>query len=154
MPFVLTYPNINGHRFQPASCEITIAGLRIIGIGELNYDDSLEPGELRGTTPYLIGTTAGIYKASGDMTMPELEWAILMAKLGPGYGEVRHLIQVMMFEPGTQASKHELVGTRIKKVGNAIKTDSADGLMVKLELHPMYILRNGLALAQPRGVAL
>lgn len=154
MAFSIKYPLINGHRYSAVSCEFTISGLRLLGIQEMNYSDSLEPGEIRGTTPYPIGTTAGMYKAEGDMSMPELEWNVLMAKLGNGYGEIPQIIQIIMAESGVQANKHELVGCRIKKVGHGFKVDSSDALMVKIDLRPSYILRNGLALALPRGHAL
>jgi len=145
------YPLLNGHRFAAQSVEFTINGIRMIAVSEMNYKDSLKGGVVRGTTPYIIGTTAGIYEADGDMTMPELEWNILMSSLGPGYGERRHLIQIMMTEKNATPSKHLLVGTRIEEVSNGVKTDGADALMVKIALKPHYIVRNGFALALSRN---
>jgi hypothetical protein len=156
MPFALTYPNINGHRFSPASCEITIAGFRMLGVLDLTYSDSLEPGRVPSNgTPMDIGRTVGKQKPTASMTLLKLEWVALIKRLGKGFGERPFLVGVSMFEPGPNPpSFDEIVGCRITKPEITIAATSTDAIAVKVEMDPMYIKYDGLVIADPRGLAI
>jgi hypothetical protein len=53
----ISYPRINGLYFDWSSIEINIDGDVVVGVKEITYSDTTEPGEVRGPAPNLIGRT-------------------------------------------------------------------------------------------------
>jgi hypothetical protein len=85
--------------------EFVVAALHIEAVGQVNYEGRVERGELRGTSPFVLGTTRGSYSANGSMSiyiedMQKLR-AALMLLPGPGIGymEKKFLILVTYAEP-------------------------------------------------------
>lgn len=159
MPFLIEYPQVNGHRFSHSSLELSWGGIPLIGVAELNYDDELTPGELRGTAPQIIGRTRGIAKSTASISIYRLEWEAVRATLGlagAGFGETAPDIRVVMAEFGVEPIIDTIYSPRVMKVGQASSGTSGDGLMVKIDLHPLRILwgaaRNSIALPINVGI--
>jgi len=147
------YPLINGHRFSFASIEARFNELPSLGFKAINYDDSLEPGEVYGSRPQVLGATRGKQKASGDFEMYRLEFELFKATLGSalpplGFGERFFDIVVTFFEFGQPVITDQLRGCRIKKVGSA-NTDGTDASVIKCELFVTRVLLGGVGIATP-----
>ena len=83
MPTPISYPLINGVRYDFSSVELNFNGLiQRAGIKALSYKHSLTPGELRGNRPQLVGRTRGKYEASASFEMFKLEYQSFIAAIG------------------------------------------------------------------------
>lgn len=138
-----TYPLINGVRYDFSSIEARIAGQLFLGFKEISYNETLEPGEVRGTSAQLLARTRGEYKAEGSVTLFKQEWAELLALLGNGYLEVVFPIVVHYADTAMPVITDNLVGVRLKGGDNA-HSQGTDPLVVKSDLHIMYIKQAGL----------
>ncbi len=140
----LTDPTINGNRFGYASIAATLAGRPYRGIKSINYKDNLEPGEVRGTSPQLIGATRGQYKAEADVEFYEDEWCDFRDALGDGFMEVPWQLLVNYQEEGADVQTDELY-VRISGV-DASRSEGTEPLTRKLKLFVLLpIKHNGLA---------
>jgi hypothetical protein len=136
-----TYPLINGVRHDFSSIEFTIKGAACLGVKEIAYSDSLEPGEVRGTSAQLLGRTRGQLKSEGSFTVPQQEWKELLDKLGNGFLEAVFDIVVNFREDGAMYTD-KILGCRVKKADRS-HSNNADALEVKVELSVMRIEWNG-----------
>lgn len=152
-------PLINGNRYSFASIELRLLGQRYYGVKSINYSDSLEPGEVRGTDPQLIGRTRGKYSADASIEMYLREFddfssklASLAASVGlpsaTGYMEVPFDVIVSYAEDGAPVITHEIIGARIKKSDHS-NTEGSDAISVKNDLHVMVIVKNGVSSVTP-----
>ena len=149
----LTYPLINGRRYDFSSITFLANGQPIVGITEINYKQELKPGELYGTLPQKIGATRGQLKPTASFTMFELEYNALITALctlngttGAGYMEVRFDIQVQK-QDGFGSNLGTLItdilrGCKLVSADRAYKS-GPDPLQVKVELDLFYIQENG-----------
>lgn len=142
----IQYPAINGVRHSFASIDLTVKGKRFVGFKEVNYNQDLEPGEVRGAHPELLGRTIGDLKNDGSLTLYEEEWKELLEALGDGYMQQSFDITVS-YSHGNEAinigvTTDELIGCRIKKIDKS-RSQGTDGLEVKLDLHIMRIKLDG-----------
>lgn len=140
-------PFVNGNLYSHASIEAKFNG-NARKCGSINYNDKLEPGEVRGNAQEVLGTTAGKYSTGGDVEMMLSEWERLKDDLGDNFGLKRFLITVQYAEDGAPVVQDELENVRITGVDNA-NSESTDGSKVKLTLHIMRIKRNGKYLFKP-----
>jgi hypothetical protein len=145
---------INGNEYSYASIEVAIAGVpHGVGFKSINYGDSVEVGEKRGAgNRYVMGTTAGHYKAEGDAEVYRREWNELVAKLGlvsgglrVGISELRLPITVSYAElPSSPVITDLLLGVRI----TGVRSDNAEGTdasIVKLTFGDITKIRwNGI----------
>lgn len=136
------YPLINGHRYSFSSIEATFNGKKYIGFSAINFDEELEPGEVRGASAELLGRTRGDYKTSGSYEMYLQEDEVFIEALGDGYGEVSFNITVMYAEDNSPVIQKTLIGCRIKK-GSHGHTKGTDGLSVKRDLSIVRIKSKG-----------
>lgn len=141
---VPSYPLVNGRRYSFASIEITANGKTYLGMKEVSYTDTCEPGEIRGTGQQLLGRTAGDYACEASMTPYREEADDLIESLGDGWMLKVFDVVVNYSEEGAPMKTDRIVGCRIKSSENN-HSQGTDGLENPLELHPMYILRNGIA---------
>lgn len=143
----LSYPQINGVRYDFSSVDININGpLIALGVVSLNYKDSLKPGELRGNKAALIGRTRGKYEASADMEVYKSEWNEIIKSLGPGFMEASFPIVASHSEPSLGPDAiivDTLVGARITDQEDQ-KQEGEEPLKVKVTLSLMKILWNGI----------
>lgn len=148
----IQYPAVNGTRFDFSSIEFTVAGVLFNGVAEINYDDSLKPGEVRGTHAQMIGRTRGKYEAKGDISFFKSEHQQLITLLstsGLGYMETAFDILVTYSENGFDTIQDKLVGCRLTSGADSNK-EGGDPTVVKCELSVMYILRNGATPLNPK----
>lgn len=150
----IPYPLINGHRYSFASIEARFNGIAIIGFKSLNYDDSLEPGEVYGSRPQLLGATRGKQKASGDFEMYRLEFELLKASLAaiptglgltPSFGEPYFKIVATYAEAGQPVVTDTLHGVRIKKAASG-NTDGTDASLIKCDLFVTRVELGGVSI--------
>lgn len=135
------YPLINGVRYSFASIEADVAGRTVLGMKEIAYTETLEPGEVRGTGSQLLGRTAGDYSVEPSMTMYREEWDDLLDALGEGYLRKSFDVKVTYADEGAPTKTDRLVGCRIKSVEQS-NSQGTDALEVKLDLHCMYLVRD------------
>lgn len=138
-----TQPLINGNLYSFASIEIDVRGRKIKGIKDLSYDDGLDPGMARGTSPIPLGHTQGDYEANASLEMFRKDFDELAALLGDGFGEVEFPITVTYASRGMPTVTDRLPAVRIKKVDNS-NSQGNDPTAVKIELAVLApIVRNG-----------
>lgn len=141
------YPLINGHRFDFSSIEFNLNAVRSLGVTEIEYEDDLEPGEVRANRAQVYGFTRGQYKARGKITMLKEEADIFLAALvvsgGGGYMEAVFTAVVSYAEAlAGQLQTDVLEGARVVKVSDR-HTQGNEGLKVEFELVMNHITRNG-----------
>lgn len=139
------YPLINGLRADWSSISVDIGGglLKTIGIKELSYKHTLEPGEVRGTHPQVLGHTLGTYSTEASMTLYLTEYNELVQRLGDGYlARVFDIVVNYSPKKGDPVLTDKLTGCRIK--GNdKSHSQSNEALVVKIDLFVMALVENG-----------
>lgn len=135
------YPLVNGVRYSFASIELDVAGKIILGAKEIAYTETLEPGEIRGTSVQLLGRTAGDYGVESSMTLYREEFDDLLDTLGEGYLRKVFDVKVTYADEGAPTKTDRIVGCRIKSVEQS-NSQGTDGLEVQIELHVMYLVRD------------
>lgn len=153
-------PLINGNRYDWSSVVVKINGEEFGGIKEINYSQSLEPGEMRGTRAQVTGRGRGKYNAEGDITFYDSDFYVVAAaldKLGGGDGagspgpagmmEVSFDITVSRAEAVLGTVTDVLQGCRLKKIAPG-GSEGGDLMVVKCDLHVMALL---LAKLPPMG---
>lgn len=138
----LEYPQINGSRHSWASITIDLNGDKFEGIKEIKYSDSLEPGEVMGTSTRRIGRTRGEAKAEASITLYLSERKAFLAKLGPG-GYKKAFQIVCSYEEAGEIITDTIVGCRVKKVEGG-GSSGADAMESAIELDVHKILWNGV----------
>lgn len=152
----LTGRVINGNVYDFSSVTATIGGIPFQGITEISYSESLEPGELRGTTALMRGRTRGNYKAECSFTVGKADFEVMkqqLQRLGPGgYGEVAFLITVTYAETYDPAVIVDMIeGCRIMKAENSHSSGNNDALVVKVDLSVFRIKSNGTYMVNETG---
>lgn len=138
-----SYPKINGQKFDFSSVEIDIAGIIYIGVTELSYTHTLEPGILRGTRAEKLGRTRGEYDAEGSVTIYKDTWNEIRNALGDGYLETSFDITATYAEDDEEIQVDKLFGVRITSVETA-PSQGTDPITVDLELDIIRIEENGV----------
>jgi len=164
----ISYPLINGVRFDASSFEIKVNGTTILGVKELSYGDGLEPGEVRGTSPQRLGRTRGKYDAEGSITLFKDESvafeqslqgisgliggaiggvigvAVSLSGLGGSSGLYESVFDIVVniSESDRPTVTDTIVGCRVKKADKNMP-GSPEAAEVKYDLDVMYILHNG-----------
>ena len=75
------YPNVQG--FQPSFVEVecTLSSLKIQGLKEVKWTQSLEASDAYGAGPHKLGRTVGQFKPEGSMTVYTPQWRDIVAEL-------------------------------------------------------------------------
>jgi hypothetical protein len=145
---------INGNPYQWSSIEVNIFGQPWANATAVEYEESLEPGVLRGTSAIKKARTRGEYDASGKLTLYKGDLGSLLGQLvaagaGKGYMEVAFDVIASYSEDGTTVTD-VLVGCRIKSISEAYSNGN-DALMVDLDLDVMKITRDGIEAVNGAG---
>lgn len=141
---LVNYPDINGNRYGWSSIEIGVAGNITLGVKDINYENALEPGEVRGTKSYKLGRTRGELKSTASLTMYKLEWLQMIRNFGPGYMEYVFDVTVSYADTGQPTTTDIIVGCRIKKHADEPKQGS-EPATVKIDLDVFYVEEDGMA---------
>jgi len=115
------YPLINGLEHDNSSTEIDVDGTIYLGIKELTYSDSREPGIGRGSgTAKKLFRTRGEYDAEGSIVMWRTQGRELIAALaakgtaeGLGWMEVSFNITITEVSPGVPTLTTKLLGCNL-----------------------------------------
>lgn len=149
----ISYPLVNGVRYEWSSAEIKLNGLTFLGIKEVAYNHKLEPSKVYGVHPQPIGRTRGVYSAEGSVTMYLSEANQLIESLGDGYMEQNFDMVVTYAEIDQDSITDEIIGCRIKSDDSSL-SQGADALVKKFDLDVMFLIRNGRqALINPLAAA-
>lgn len=146
-------PIINGHRYSWASIEIEVKGMPYVGITQLSYGSSLEPGEVFGSDSSRMGRTPGTSKHHCSFEMLRREWNHLIAALGDGFGREAFTITVALDErlkTNRDVSDDDVEGLTLDTLYGCrvvdVETGGADGpeaLVVQVTVDPDEILYGG-----------
>src|SRR6266849_4949904 len=132
----LGYPLVSGVRFDASSIELKINTLRYIGVTEIQYEQELLPGEVRGLNPQILGFTRGMYKVSGTLTILREEFQDLTSNMVPPAAIPTGAVA------GT--STDTIVGMRFTGTRHRAQGGSSDGLTVEMPFIARYLLTNGI----------
>lgn len=150
------YPLVNGNRFDASSIELQINGKRYIGVTECDYEQTLDPGEVRGLSPQILGLTRGVQKCSGRIVLLREEFDDLtvdLQTLAVGILEANFTITVTYSEVPPVAipsgvvgttSTDTIVGVRITGTRHKFSAGSSDPIGVEMPFMARYILVNGV----------
>lgn len=145
----LQYPLVNGFSYSWASVEFKFAGSPIITVQSIDYKVTNEVKWVYGTNPNPLAQTRGKITNSGKCKMLLAEFNVLIASLGANdptgnnaYGDVFFDVDITYAEAGNNVIGDTLRGCRITSVEQS-SAESADAIMVEMELNPTKILRNG-----------
>jgi hypothetical protein len=147
MSDALVYPLVRGFRHGFASITLVFAldgGKKIqMFCKSINYGRTRSRGIVRGNHPDPIAKTRGEneYKASVEMALAE--YRLLIAEIGPGYGDKIFSTQVTYGENGFETVTDEILGCTIDD-DDASNSQGPDPLMRKLDLAPLKILMAGI----------
>jgi hypothetical protein len=169
---VITQPNyytINSVRYQFASLELNFGipgfGAPTLGLQSIDYSDSLEPGELRGTSPAVLASTTGKYSTEAKIKLPKAESNFLVQQINSfaasnpdpttgavmGYGQLQWTATLNYYDIGQPLQTDQLFGAKIKKMADAPKVGN-EPLMVDIDLFLMALSRNGYFMVNPSTV--
>ncbi len=151
----VTYPLITGVRFDASSIELSLNGKRYIGVTEMEYEQTLEPGEVRGLSAQILGYTRGIQKAGGRLMMLREEFqdlSIDLQTLATGLLEANFLCSIHYAElpplsiPGNPfaTSTDQIWGLRFTGTRHRFQQGSSDPIVVEMPFVARIILVNGL----------
>lgn len=147
MADALVYPLIRGTRHGFSSITLIFAlddGKKIqMFCKSINYGRTRSRGMVRGNHPDPIAKTRGEneYKASVEIALAE--YRLLVAEIGPGYGDKVFTTQVTYGESGFETVTDEILGCTIDD-DDASNSQGPDPLMRKLDLAPLKILMGGV----------
>lgn len=145
------YPLLNGVRYDHSSLDIKLAGSSAfsLGIKSIDYSDGLEPGKVFGASSQKLAETRGQYDCEASLEMYRAEYdafVLYLTQQNPGIGlyEIRWNIDINYLpEGGLAMVTDNIVSVRIKKPQHSSSAGS-DPLAVKVDLSPMYIIKNGV----------
>jgi hypothetical protein len=143
----LVYPLIRGfrHGFASITLKFELDGGKTVQMfcKSINYGRTRSRGLVRGNHPDPIAKTRGEneYKASVEMALAE--YRLLVAEIGPGYGDKVFTTLVSYGESGFETVTDEILGCTLDD-DDASNSQGPDPLMRKLDLAPLKILMAGV----------
>lgn len=147
MADALVYPLIRGfrHGFTSIKLIFNLDGGKTIEMfcKSINYGRTRSRGLVRGNHPDPIAKTRGEneYKASVEMALAE--YRLLVAEIGPGYGDKVFATFITYGENGFETVTDQILGCTIDD-DDASNSQGPDPLMRKLDLAPLKILMAGV----------
>lgn len=144
---MVSYPMVNGKRHSWASVELRVNSDIILGITEIDYKASLDPGEVRGAGSAPIAFTMGNSSFEGSFSILLEEFNALVSKLGAGWMGNAIEIIVSYDESGSGLTTivDTIQGVRMTSVENSLSASSTDPTVRKLPFKALNILYNGQA---------
>lgn len=142
------YPLINGHKYDFSSISIDLGsqGGIVVGIKEITFSHSLEPGIVRGTRAEKLARTRGEYDAEGSIVFYAGEHEEFVAALSQnnsvGYMEQSFDITLSYSTPNQPTMSVKLFGCRITSEEGG-GSQGTDPLEVSCDLNIMRVQTNG-----------
>lgn len=143
----LIYPLVRGfrHGFASITLKFMLDGGKEVQMfcKSINYGRTRSRGLVRGNHADPIAKTRGEneYKASVEMALAE--YRLLVAEIGPGYGDKVFTTLVTYGENGFETVTDEILGCTIDD-DDASNSQGPDPLVRKLDLAPLKILMAGI----------
>jgi hypothetical protein len=152
------YPGVNGDRFDASSIELQLNTKRYIGVKQLKYRQSLEPGMVYGFSSQPLGRTRGQYKCEGSIQIYREEFQDLsvdLQTLAVGLMEANFLATVTFSEVNPlngalptgvvgSTSTDSIIGMRFSATDHTAESGTSDPLVVELPFTAMYQITNGI----------
>lgn len=142
----LAYPLGQGWRQSWSSIEIRVNNAIVLGIQEINYSPSLEPGEVRGAGSRVIAHTLGQGAYEGDFSILLEEFNFLVATLGDNW--MTKTFDIVVTYDGSDGGLSVIVDTlrfcRITKTEHSNSNGSTDATIVKCTIKYLDLLLNGV----------
>lgn len=144
----MQYPLINGKRYSFASINMSIGIVPVFGITDISYSHSLEPGEVRGAHPQVLGYTRGEYSCEASVTFLKEEWDEIVTGTGlqnPSVGLLEMIIPVIVItyaDQGSPISVDRLFNCRVQSI-EVSSSSGSDPVEVVVALMPTHIEMNG-----------
>lgn len=143
----LIYPLINGvrHGFTNITLKFALADGKKVQMfcKSINYGRTRSRGLVEGNHPDPVAKTQGTnaYKASVEIALAE--YRLLVAEIGPGYGDIFFDTLVTYGLDGFETVTDEILGCTIDD-DDASNSQGPDPLMRKLDLAPLKIKMGGI----------
>ena len=135
---------VRGKFYSFSSVTNTIDGDEIPSISSFDYGIKKDGAYVWGSDVLPLGQTDGKVEFSASLKMPRQAWALLQAKLGPGYmfQELNWLIS--FGKNGQPVQKVEIKNFTLQETKASGQAGSADALEVELTVLPNEIIENGI----------
>jgi hypothetical protein len=136
---------VNGRAYSHVSVRLQADGLDIEDLDAIEYANSVDRGEQRGTAPGVKRRTRGQGKAEAKLTFSELRaYYAFIARFGAGYLEKMFTIVVSYAEgPLDPVFTDTIVDAQLKKPARK-SSQGTDAQKVECDLDCNRILENGL----------
>jgi hypothetical protein len=134
---------INGRTYDFSSIQVQLGSVGVpVNIIKISYSDGLEPGEQRGTSPVVQGTSVGEHSAELSFTLSLEDAVVATDTLGPSFGTVEFQIICTYADEGRPTVTDTINRVRIKKISQ--DAERGDPLVREFECHVAApILWNG-----------
>lgn len=142
---MMQYPLVNGKRYSFASVTFSLGNISIFGVTDISYSHSLEPGEVRGAHPQVLGYTRGEYSCEASVTFLKEEWDEAVKQLDNSVGLLEVIVPVVTItyaDQGAPTVTDKLMNCRIQSIEVSTSTGS-DPVEVVVSLMPTHIEMNG-----------
>lgn len=156
---VISYPEINGVRTSFCSMTFGIESIPIVGVKEVNYEETDTITQIRGSSRQPIGRSAGYATYKGSVVFYQKEfYKIILPKLvaiaaaqghrAGAWAMASHLIAISYTEEASPDDTvlDEIVGARIHSPKNA-HSEGGDVLVVSCDIDIMGIRWNSIGYA-------
>ncbi len=144
----ILYPLIDGVRYSWASVKLTIGALQYLGCKSVNVNEKTDPAKIHGTGQNIIGTTAGMYDADGDIEFYQAEADQIVSSLGTGWMNKAVKVQVQYADDG-QPIRTKVLSVRLtgRTQGGSEGSEASTSKFTMFFLAP--VLDNGIAGVKP-----
>lgn len=136
------FPRVNGKFCSYADIKIFAAGRQYVGVAEISYKSTREPGKVKGTSKRVLGRTTGDFEFEGSMTMYDEDAREFQNALGPGFMEQDFSVSVSYEHNPGNLNTDQLMGVCITEVDRS-NQEGPDPCKTKYSLHILNILYNG-----------
>lgn len=147
MADALVYPLVRGFRHGFSSITLVFAldgGKKIqMFCKSINYGRTRSRGLYEGNHPDPIAKTRGTNAYKGSVEIALAEYRLLVAEIGPGYGDKQFDTLVTYGEDGFTTVTDSLLSCTLDD-DDASNAQGPDPLMRKIELNPLKILMAGV----------
>lgn len=144
----ISYPDINGKRYSWASIKVNIGNQQYLGVKSINFNEKVDPQKIHGTGQNIIGATAGMYDADGDVEVYQAEADDIITALGVGWGN-RPLTITVQYEDDGQptVTKTLIVRLTARTQGGSESGEAMTSKFTMFFLAP--IDSNGITMVPP-----
>jgi hypothetical protein len=139
----LQFPRINGFCYDFSSMEFNFSGTVLSALESVDYSESVEEGERRGSAAEVFARTRGqLQKGEGTVVGDKEEVQAFLDKLGDGRLEKTGTATFVYGNDGAATTTDVLHSVRILGVADS-HSQGTDALNMELTISFLYMTRNG-----------